>query len=812
MSSPFVRPLSLAIALALAAPAFAQDAAPATTTNLDTVIVTGTRASGRTVLESTAPVDVLSAEDIRKAGVVNGELGSALQALLPSFNFPRQSNSGGADHVRAAQLRGLSPDQVLVLVNGKRRHTSALVNTDSKIGKGTTPVDFNAIPISAIKRIEVLRDGAGAQYGSDAVAGVINVILDDDPDSGALEASYGANHTDVKPIHRTLTDGQTGYASGKVGTRLGEDGGFFKVGLELKNHEATNRAGFDQIPSFEEQTPANLALAGKRNYALGDGASKDLNAWLNGKLPFGQSSEVYAFGTYNQRDTQGDNYFRYPDGAANWTQVYPQGYRPVSLGENRDLQAVVGARGQWGEWAYDASLDYGRNDFTYRLKHSLNASLGPGSPTRFKTGDYAFEQGVANLDLSRSFDAAGATHTLGTGVELRREHYRTRPGDPASYAAGPYTDRPTGAQAGGGLTTQDAADLSRNVASLYASVSSQFGDKLSTDLAARYEHYQDFGGELTGKLAARYEFAPAFALRGAISNNFRAPSLSQIGYEASSTGYNANGQLLQGRLLSVDNPIAQALGARTLQPEKSRNYSLGFTSRVGSHFDLSLDLFQIDIDKRIALSESIDGDALTDFVAQRFGITGLQSASFFVNAADTRTRGAELVSNWRQALGQGQLQLTGTWSYAKTELENVVATPAQLLALNPDYVLFGVEERNTLTEATPRTRAQLAANWSDARWSLQTRVTRYGSATRVFDFGGGFAPEQTYSAKWQLDAEVEYHLTPQWSVAVGGQNLTDAYADRSKPDIAYFGNLPYDVLSPIGSNGAYYYGRVRYTF
>ncbi|WP_295951981.1 TonB-dependent receptor [uncultured Xanthomonas sp.] len=812
MSSPFVRPLSLAIALALAAPAFAQEAAPATATNLDTVIVTGTRASGRTVLESTAPVDVLSAEDIRKAGVVNGELGSALQALLPSFNFPRQSNSGGADHVRAAQLRGLSPDQVLVLVNGKRRHTSALVNTDSKIGKGTTPVDFNAIPISAIKRIEVLRDGAGAQYGSDAVAGVINVILDDDPDSGALEASYGANHTDVKPIHRTLTDGQTGYASGKVGTRLGEDGGFFKVGLELKNHEATNRAGFDQIPPFEEQTPANLALAGKRNYELGDGASKDLNAWINGKLPFGQGSEVYAFGTYNQRDTQGANYFRYPDGAANWTQVYPQGYRPVSLGENRDLQAVLGARGQWGEWAYDASLDYGRNDFTYRLKHSLNASLGPGSPTRFKTGDYAFAQGVANLDLSRSFDVAGATHTVGTGVELRREHYRTRPGDPASYAAGPYTDRPTGAQAGGGLTPQDAADLSRNVASVYASVSSQFGDKLSTDLAARYEHYQDFGGELTGKLAARYEFVPAFALRGAISNNFRAPSLSQIGYEASSTGYNANGQLLQGRLLSVDNPIAQALGARTLQPEKSRNYSLGFTSRVGSHFDLSLDLFQIDIDKRIALSESIDGDALTDFVAQRFGITGLQSASFFVNAADTRTRGAELVSNWRQALGQGQLQLTGTWSYAKTELENVVATPAQLLALNPDYVLFGVEERNTLTEATPRTRAQLAANWSDARWSLQTRVTRYGSATRVFDFGGGFAPEQTYSAKWQLDAEVEYHLTPQWSVAVGGQNLTDAYADRSKPDIAYFGNLPYDVLSPIGSNGAYYYGRVRYTF
>ncbi|MBN6152168.1 TonB-dependent receptor [Xanthomonas sp. AmX2] len=812
MFRPYAAPLSLAIAVALASPAMAQQGDATQATNLDTVIVTGTRASDRTVLESTVPVDVLSAEDIRKAGVVNGELGSALQALLPSFNFPRQSNSGGADHVRAAQLRGLSPDQVLVLVNGKRRHNSALVNTDSKIGKGTTPVDFNAIPVSAIKRIEVLRDGAGAQYGSDAVAGVINVILDDDPDSGALEASFGAHHTEVEPIDRRVTDGQTGYFSGKVGTRLGEDGGYFKVGLELKNREATNRAGYDQIPFFEAQTPANLALAGRRNYVLGDGASKDLNAWINGKLPFGQTSEFYFFGTYNQRDTQGANYFRYPDSDANWTQRYPDGYRPVSLGENRDTQAVGGARGQWGDWAYDASVDYGRNDFTYRLKHSLNASLGPDSPTRFKTGDYAFEQAVANLDLSRVFDAAGASHTFGTGVELRREHYRTGAGDPASYAAGPYADRPTGAQAGGGLTPQDEADLSRNVASAYASLSSQFGDKLSTDLAARYEHYQDFGGELTGKLAARYEFVPAFALRGAVSNNFHAPSLSQIGYEATSTGYDASGQLLQGRLLSVNNPIARALGASELKPEKSLNYSLGFTSRIGEHFDLSLDLFQIDIDDRIALSEDIGGDALTAFVQQNFGIAGLQSASFFVNAADTRTRGAELVSNWRQALGDGQLLLTGTWSYAKTELENVVATPAQLLALNPDYVLFGVEESNTLTDASPRTRAQFAANWSNARWALQTRVSRYGSATRVFDFGDGFVPRQTYGAEWQLDAEVEYRITPQWSVALGGQNLTDNYSDLSNEDIYYFGNLPYDVLSPIGSNGAYYYGRVRFTF
>ncbi|WP_368562667.1 TonB-dependent receptor plug domain-containing protein [Pseudoxanthomonas sp. UTMC 1351] len=815
MSRSSIAPLGVAIALALTSPAFAQSTSPSAsgdTIDLDKVIVTGTRARDRTVLESTSPIDVLTAEDIRKAGVLNGELGGALQALLPSFNFPRQSNSGGADHVRAAQLRGLSPNQVLVLVNGKRRHTSALVNTDSKIGKGNTPVDFNAIPVSAIKRIEVLRDGAGAQYGSDAVAGVINVILNDAPEGGAWEASYGAHHTDVEPINQTLTDGQSAFVSGQVGSRLGDDGGFFRVGFEYKNREPTNRAGFDQIPFFEEQTPDNLALAGRRNYVLGDGSSKAINAWLNSEIPLGELTEFYAFGTYHQSDTEGANYFRYPDGVANWKEVYPNGYRPISEGENLDIAGVAGVRGQWGDWDYDASLNYGRNEFTYRLRNSLNASLGPGSPTRFKTGDYEFQQTLFNFDLSRVFGQGDNTHTFGTGVEFRREDFETGAGDPASYVAGPFTDRPTGSQAGGGLTPRDTADLSRDVSSIYASLSSQFGEKFFTDLATRYEHYDDFGGELTGKLAARYEFVPAFAMRGSVSNNFRAPSLSQIGFESTSTGYDASGQLLQGRLLSVNNPIARALGAQDLQPEKSVNFSVGFTSQIGEHLDLSLDVFRIDIDDRVALTERITGEALTEFVQDNFGVPGVQSANFFINAADTRTEGAELVANWRQKLGGGDLLLTGTYSYAKTEIKRIATTPDALLTIDPSYVLFGVEESNTLTDAAPRTRGVISANWGNDDWSLLGRVSRHGSAKRVFNFGGGFEPEQRYGAEWQLDAEVEYRLTPQLSLAIGGLNLTDEYPDLSNEDIYYFRNLPYDVLSPIGSNGAYYYTRVRYTF
>lgn len=316
---------------------------------LDQIVVTGTRGKGRTVLDSPVPIDVLTAKDLRAAGSLNGELGQALQVLLPSFNFPRQSNSGGADHVRAAQLRGLSPDQVLVLVNGKRRHTSALVNDSSKIGRGTAPVDFNSIPISAIKRIEVLRDGAGAQYGSDAIAGVINIILDDGADGGELGTTYGLYHTHQDAIDRDTTDGANVFTSAKIGTALG-DGGFARGGAEYKHRNPTNRAGFDDFAD----TP------GQRNYVLGDGKARDVNLWLNSELPL-QPGTVYAFGTYSDRETTGANFYRYPDPDR---PIFPGGYRPESLGHNTDLAASSGLKGRLGDaWTYDASVSYGRNIF-----------------------------------------------------------------------------------------------------------------------------------------------------------------------------------------------------------------------------------------------------------------------------------------------------------------------------------------------------------------------------------------------------------------------------------------------------------------
>lgn len=802
--------LPAAIALALAAPAFAASQSDAT--ELEQIVVTGTRAKDRTVLESAVPIDVITRDDLRRAGAVGQELGQVLQNLLPTFNFPRQSNSGGADHVRAGQLRGLSPDQVLVLVNGKRRHTSAIVNLEAKIGKGTNPVDFNSIPLGAIARIEVLRDGAGAQYGSDAIAGVINIILDAAPTGGEVGFTWGAHRTDFEPTDDTLSDGQTRSFDAEVGIPLSERG-FLRIGFDWTDRAQTERGGPDGIPFFEEQTPANLALAGRVNYRPGDPAVTAYNGWFNGLLPVGEAFDLYAFGTYNDRESEGAAFFRYPDSSQNFRSVYPQGYRPFTTGDNSDVAATVGARGSGGAWSWDASLGFGRNAFDFGVANSLNASLGPTSPTRFDLGRFVFDQLTASLDGTRDLDlGASEPLLLAVGGELRRETYDTRAGDPASYAAGPLTARPIGAQAGPGLSPADEAEASRTVVGAYADLSGNLTERLFGGAALRYDRYNDFGDAVTGKLSGRYEIAPGYAIRGALSNNFRAPSLAQDSFNFTVTSFGSGGQLRRVRTLAPNNPIAQALGAQGLDAETSRNVSLGFTAQPLDGFDVSLDLFQIEVDDRITLSERIGGDDVSAFILRRFGVAGIDSVNFFTNLVDTRTRGADLVGSWRNELGSGSLTVTGAFTYAKTTLRDVRANPPQLAALGFDDTLFGVEERNTLLDAAPRQRAVASATWANDDWTVLGRVTRHGSTARVFNFGGGFEPSQTYGAKYQLDAEIEYRFDNRVSVALGGSNLTDEYPDLSSDDINYFGNLPYDVLSPIGFNGAYWYARVGYRF
>jgi iron complex outermembrane recepter protein len=768
---------------------------------VEKVVVTGVRGKPRSATTTPVPVDVITAQDLERSGALGGEPGQALQNLVPSFNLPRQSTSGPADIVRPAQLRGLSPDQTLVLINGKRRHTSSVVQLDAKTGKGTTPVDFNSIPLSAIKRIEVLRDGAGAQYGSDAIAGVVNVILDDAPEGSEVAVSYGTHITHFDPTGKDVTDGGTWVASAESATRLGE-GGFLRFGAEFKDRDKTNRAGLDQIPFFED--PANAIVAGQQNFRPGDAAVQDVNLWFNAAAPLG-GSEFYTFGTYNHRDGEGAAFFRYPFSSQNVLSVYPRGYLPVTTGENQDLGLAAGFRSSEGLWTWDLSLNYGLNLYDQGVKNSLNPSLGAASPRSFHSAGFENELLTANADFTRELEVG----VFAFGAEYRYQSFESTPGDPASYVVGPFAAPPDslaiGAQAGNGLRPQDARSASRDVYSLYAEWSADLAPDFFVDLAARYENASDFGDSLAGKASARWEFADGFALRGAVSNSFRAPSLVQTGFQFATTNFGSGGALTTVSLLPVDDPVAVALGARPLDAETSLNYSIGFTAVVAPSFTLTVDAFQIDVDDRITLSERIDCTDPVIPVPTQLLCAGanITDVNFFTNAVDTSTQGIDVVAAYKTEAFDGTLGLTAAFAYAETEIRGVNA-PAVA-----GVQVLGVEERNTLVGAAPKSKIILTADWQDDRWSVLGRLTRYGEATRVFNFGGGFEPEQTYGAEWQLDAELGYQIAEGVNVYAGASNLLDEYPDLSNGDIFYFGNLPYDVLSPIGFNGRYVYAGTR---
>lgn len=762
-------------ALAIAAgPVYAQDDDSAQ----DEIVVVGTRGEARSALDSPVPVDVISAEDIARVESLGGELGELLQSLTPSFNFPRQSNSGAADHVRAAQLRGMNPDHVLVLVNGKRQHTASVVSLDSKIGLGSNPFDFNTIPLSAVERIEILRDGAGAQYGSDAIAGVINIVLKSAGSGGRVSAMYGGHRTDYEPINETLTDGHTWSIAGDYGMEVGE--GTLHVGVEYRERGATNRAGIGVLPFFEEQTPANLALDPARVFSPGDGGAEDLHLWYNLALPTG-NNEFYSFGRYNTRDSVGTGFFRYPDGFTSNPAVHPNGFRPITLGDNQDVSFTAGLKGNNFETDWDLSLTVGQNDFDSGLRDSANPSLGAASPTSFDLGSFTFTQTVLNADLVRRFDVGNFAGPLSFayGAEIRLEDFETGAGDPESYEAGPVV-ADIGAQAGPGLPPDSVADVDRRVYSVYVDVEAEVVDGVNLGVAARYEDYDDFGDALTGKFTAIWHASEMVAVRGAVGTSFRAPSLAQTGFEASTINFGAGGMLVQFRHLPVTDPDAIANGATPLKEEESVNGSVGLVITPSDAISITVDYFQIDVDDRVSFISAPD------------------NITYFSNRVDTETTGFDIVAAGDFALGGG----TFSWQAGYNQSETDVKNPTVL----------NVEDLNTIETAPPEDKIILSGLWEIDRWSFLLRGTRYGDTTRVFDFGGGFPDPQTYTAKWSLDAEVQARITESWSVAIGADNLLDEYPDRSTPDIGYFGHLPYDVLSGIGMNGAFFYIRSAYDF
>jgi iron complex outermembrane recepter protein len=775
---------------------------------LEEIITIGTRTSGRSVIDSPVPIDVLSPDDLRQSGALQGEVGELIGALLPSAIMRRNSNSDLADVVRTVSLRGLSASQTLVLVNGKRRHNISIV--------AGAAVDLNNIPSSSIKRIEVLRDGAAAQYGSDAIAGVINIVLKDADEGGSLSATYGAHVTEFEPTASDMTDGQTIYVLGNKGFKLNE-GGFLNVSAEFRNREATNRGGAPaSIPPFfiENQTPPNLALNGHRNFRAGDSAFTDINTVFNTERRFSEKTDLYAFGSFSYREGEGINFFRFPDSSANVPSIHPNGFLPITDTKQLDYSVAVGAKSETASnWNWDASVTYGANDFDFDMSNSLNASLGTASPTEFEVADYKYQDIILNFDMSKPLDVDMFNNPLHVayGVEYRHENYETESGDEASYVAGPLASSgaPIGVQGNGGLRPQDTVDESRDEVAVYLDLETNINDRFLLGAAGRFEYYSDFGETINGKITARYEVTPQFALRGTISTGFRAPSLTQAFFKGGTTDFAATSNMLVSQaFLPANDPIAQLLGAEELDAEESFNYSLGFTFNTDFGFNLTVDVYQIDIDKRIVGSQTIGGAAVTNFINSNLGIADIQSLRYFTNAIDTETKGIDIVADYTfDVTAASKLNLRAAGSYAVTNVEKVKANPAVLNTLGIGAVIFGDDAITGTERGRPRAKVVLSGNWTTDRLSILLRGSYLGTTQHNTPFG-----QQHHGSEWLLDMDLEYNLTKNISVAIGGNNILDNYPDLTVFGNSFFGNLPYDVVTPIGMNGAYYYARISYNF
>jgi iron complex outermembrane receptor protein len=802
------------ICLALAGgDAFAQT----TATLPEVVTILGSRDKSRTVFDSAVPIDRYSGAELEQVLSATGELGAALQTLAPSINQPRVSSSGASDSVRVIQLRGLAPDQVLVLVNGKRRHTNAALDLEGMF-KGSVPVDLNTIPTNAIERIEVLRDGAGAQYGSDAIAGVINIVLKGGGTGGSASVAVGANRTQFAPTGTKIVDGQTQQLAFDQGLTFG-NGATLRLGGEWQAKAGTNRAGpSDAGWTSWNSTPADLALDQKVLFKSGDPKVHSGNVFANATVPLQSGAQAYVFGTAHQRQTEGAAFFRYPGDPSNVASIYPNGYRPVTKGDITDTSLVAGTRFDAGPWSLDASARTGLNVFDYGLSNSLNASLGAASPTSFHLANMRSGQNSLNLDATRpvSIGGVGSPVNLALGAEFLQENYRTAAGDAASYAAGANTAGAPGAQAGPGLRPQDAVDLSRHVVSAYVDAEAEVTRDWLLAVALRQADYSDVGNSTTGKVSSRLKLGPQWLVRGSFSNSLRAPALAQTGFRFATLNFNADGTGLQNNaLLPASDPLAQAFGAQPLKPETSQNLSLGFAWRPAKATSLTVDAYRIQVKDRITRTSDLQSDAVTAFLAGR-GRTDIQSVAFLTNALDTTTTGLDLtVGHELQAVG-GVLQLNAALNFNRTRIDRVNNNPTALSAIDPTLSLLGSDALLAVTHGSPQSKFILGAHWQGSQWGFTSKTTRYG---RVWAYSyDSSAPiinganAQPLGNTWLLDLEAQYKLSRNLTLVAGASNILDKYPPRTLSGSTYGGAFPYNYTDPTGLNGAYYYARASLTW
>ncbi|MEH3104626.1 MAG: TonB-dependent receptor [Sphingomonas phyllosphaerae] len=789
---------------ALFTPAVAQTAADvsgdAEAGAANEVVVTGTRAPGRSRLDTVSPVDVLTGDALRAQGTT--ELADALSTVAPSIDFPRQAAVDGTDAIRPATLRGLSPDQTLVLINGTRAHTSALLNINGSIGRGSAAVDLNTIPTVALDRVEVLREGASAQYGSDAIAGVINLRLREAREGGGANVTFGtyATRYDAARTSRSVRDGETATFSGWKGFALGSEG-FLTVSGEYVSRQPTNRADIDPRGTSTKRIRARF----------GDPEVEQGTVYVNAAVPLGDGNwTAYANGGFQQRDSESGAFPRVVNAnnlnADALIGLYPDGFLPLIGSRSKDYNATAGVRGELGGWNADLTVSYGRNTIDFETRNSGNATYGNASPRDFDSGRLRYDQLTAGLDLAREYSLGAAVINIAAGGEYRREGFAIGAGQAESYnrAAGADTRLASGAQGFVGFRPENEVDVHRSNGSLYLDVEARLWDKLTFGAAARGESYSDFGETATAKLSARYDVAPWLAFRGSVSTGFRAPSLQQQYY--TSTQSLVNGNVLQETgLYPVSSDIARALGALPLDPEKSRNYSAGTVVRFGG-FSLTVDGYHIRIRDQIALSENIQAMASTQ-VANLLAPFRVQAARFFINGIQTTTKGLDIVAAYTlRTQNLGSFNLSAAANLNDISVDRV---PTSTASLNPAPSLFGRNRILTIEQGTPRTKIVGAVDWRGEALGATLRAVHYGN---VLQPGTVVANDVYTGRRTIIDLEGRYRFNDNVTLALGAENLFDVYPNTTPTALNNNGVTAFPYYSPFGFNGRQIYGRLNLTW
>jgi iron complex outermembrane receptor protein len=837
------------VRLALGSGMFALLAGPAAqaqdaTAELEQIIVTGTRVADRSATDTAVPIDVVSAAALTNVGVT--ELNQALSTALPSFNFPRPGLADGTDTIRPATLRGLAPDQTLVLLNSKRRHPSSLVNVNGTIGRGSSAVDLNTIPTAAVQSIEVLRDGASAQYGSDAIAGVINIRLKDKSDGGNVSMSYGyrdssytvpvgtppngASWTAPSELKRSMSDGETLTVSGWKGFSIGE-AGFVTLSAEYKDQNRTERTGYDvrqQYPSLPGGSCSGTATSSSEfcddreltfdrwNAWYGEPDMTQLTLFANFGAEMGNGAQLYGWVGYQDRDAESAGFYRRAQDSRNVISIYPDGFLPIIHPTVTDYSGALGVTWDWGSWAMDTSLVYGFNKMDFSIENTLNASSGPSSQTQFDAGGFDYDQLVFNFSGVRQADIGGFASpvNIAAGIEARLENYSIFAGEETSWQNYDPT-KASGAQVFPGFRPTNELSEDRTAIGAYVDLEANVTEKLLGSVAVRVEDYSDFGSNVSGKLALRYDFTDNFALRGSVQNGFRAPSLQQQYFATTSTNF-INGVPYDITTFPATDPVAEALGSKPLDAETSINFSVGAVMQLGP-VSLTIDAYRIDIDDRIVLSENLTDQVVRDYLTDLFN-EPIGGGRYFLNGVNTETKGVDIVANWPiETDGAGHFDLTVAASFNDTKVTKV---PPPSDALGEIYApddpppLFGRVNVLTFEEGNPSDKFSAALNWKMERFGATLRATRYGEALDPGTTGvdGTSGQDVTLRSKTLVDLEARFDVTKSIRLALGAENLFDEYPDAFPIVRNGTSNTPYSNYSPFGRSGRFLYGRVSVNF